>query len=465
MTSAMSIVSSGSVDRFGVSWAGRSVAVIGLGKSGLAASTLLQQRGCRVRISDRQRTEPLVALTDQLLASGIEAVELGEHRRSFLEGCDLVVVSPGVPESSAPIQFARELGLPIIGEVELAYRFCAAPVVAVTGTNGKSTAVTLIHRVLTAAGKSAVACGNLGIPCCDVLPSLAPDAIAVVEVSSFQLVSCEEFRPSIAVLLNLGTNHLDWHADGRSYVAAKARLFRRQTPQDYAVLNARNQEVVALASQIRAQRIWFGASEGNLPAFSLSPATCAALAENRQAVLQVARILGIPDPLTHQVIREFRGLEHRLEHVATIRGVRFINDSKSTTPDSLLYALERCPGSLIPIIGGKDKGMDFRPLHDALEQERIRAVVLIGETRQRLRAILNGSIRAQECPTLREALQAAMQVAEPGDAVLFSPACASFDMFRNFEERGQQFKRLVEQLERRWIAAGVSRAAVVCEAA
>jgi len=442
-------------DRFGVTWQGRVVVVVGLGKSGLAAAKLLHRAGARVRITEQSDRESVRILADELRGLGIEQVELGTHRPSIVEGCEAVVVSPGVPETADPIQWAQTRGIPVMGEMELAFRFCKAPIVAVTGTNGKSSSVTLIQRILSAAGRRAVACGNLGRPFCDAIPTLTTETIAVVEVSSFQLLGCDEFRPHIGVLLNLGINHLDRHQDRASYVAAKRRLFQRQTPQDAAVLNGCDPGVVALSRSLAARRIWFGVNDptedqsrgrrSNPSRFHLNPTVCRTVPLNAQAVLQVSRLLQVPDPLVYQVLREFRGLEHRLEYVATIRGVRMMNDAKSTTPDSLLYALEHCPGGIVPIIGGRDKGLDFQPLKAALTQAHIRGVVLIGESRQRLHQLLTGFIPTDQCDTLASALKAAMALARPGDTVLFSPACASFDMFRNFEERGTAFKRLVSQ--------------------
>ena len=437
------------IDRCGVDWQGRTVLVVGLGKSGVAACRLLRRLGCHVRVSELRDSEELRGVADRLRESGVEQVELGCHSRRVLKGCDAVVVSPGIPESALPLRWALAGGVPVLSEVELAFRFCMAPVVGVTGTNGKSSVVTLIQRALETAGRPSVACGNLGIPFSAVLPSVTTNTIAVVEVSSFQLLWCEEFRPAIGVLLNLGVNHLDRHADRDSYIAAKARLFHRQTPQDYAVLNGGDPAVVNLSKRLVSQRVWFGTGGENPPRFRLDPATCRVLPENAQAVLQVGRVMGVPDSLIYQVIREFRGLEHRCEYVATIRGVRVVNDSKSTTPESLLYALERYPGPVVPIVGGKDKGLDFSPLAGALTQERIRGVILLGESRPRLKALLNGHSAVRECEMLDDAVRAAIGLAHPGDTILFSPACASFDMFRNFEERGQRFKQLVGQLERK----------------
>jgi UDP-N-acetylmuramoylalanine--D-glutamate ligase len=359
---------------------------------------------------------------------------------------DIVVVSPGVPESTGPIPWALAAGLPIISEIELGFYFCPAPVVAVTGTNGKSSVVTLIAELLRAARRPAVACGNLGVPFCSVVEQLTPETVAVVEVSSFQLLWCHQFRPKIAVLLNLGTNHLDRHEDSEDYAAAKARIFQQQTPEDWAVVNGRDPRVAALGQLLLARRVWFADNRTNSPAFKVSPETQELLAESAQAVLQVGRIFGIPDPLTWQVIRAFRGLEHRLEPVMTLRGVRFINDSKSTTPDSLRHAVSHTAGPLVLILGGRDKGMDFGPLVDTLRDARILGVVLIGEARARLQALLAEVCPVHEAATLEAATRQAASLATPGVAVLLSPACASFDMFRDFEERGKAFKAIVEAL-------------------
>lgn len=446
-SAACSLQLAAGVDRFGVDWRGRKVLVVGLARSGVAAAQLLNRMGCAVRVSERGDSDFLRASANRLRQAGIERIELGDHREQMVEGCQAVVVSPGVPEANPVMRWASARAIPIFSEIELAFRFCPAPIVAVTGTNGKSSVSMLIHRVLEAAGKSSVVCGNIGTPFSAMLSSLSPSSLAVVEVSSFQLLWCDQFRPLIGVLLNVGTNHLDRHPDQAAYVAAKARLFARQTSQDYAVVNAHDPVVMALSEQLCAQRVWFGESTDRGDGFALDPETCRLLPVNLQAVLQVGRILGVPDPLVYQVIREFPGLEHRLEYVATIGGVRIVNDAKSTTPDSFLYAVERCQGSVVAILGGKDKGLNFDGLHDALTQQRIRGVVLIGESRARLKALLNGSTAARECDTLEQAVREARRLAHAGDTLLFSPACASFDMFKNFEERGRVFKQIVRQLQ------------------
>jgi UDP-N-acetylmuramoylalanine--D-glutamate ligase len=458
-------------DVFGRSWKGRRVAVVGLGRSGLAAAKLLHRAGCQVRATDTRDTSELRAAREALFALGVRVgeVEVGRHTRRLIEGSEVVVVSPGVPESAGPIQWALQRRLPILSEIEVTFLFCPSPIVAVTGTNGKSTAVTLITSLLKASGQSAIACGNLGIPFSSIIDQLTSQTVAVVEVSSFQLLWCGQFRPKVGVLLNVGTNHLDRHHDANAYLSAKAKLFQRQTPEDWAVLNGCDPRIVALGEHVHAQRVWFGQNRSNPPALRLAPETQRSLTESAQAVLQVGRLLGIPDPLTWQVIRSFRGLEHRLERVATIRGVHFVNDSKSTTPDSLLFALAQTPGDVVVIMGGRDKGLDFSPLVERLHDVRVQGIVLIGESRRRLGPMLNGSphsIRSangrtrsgrgervvasrttvQESRTLEEAVQTAAALASPGVTVLFSPACASFDMFRDFEDRGRAFKEIVTNM-------------------
>ena len=438
--------SAASAGRLSSYWEGCRVAVIGLGRSGFAAAKLLCERGARVRVTDARETDTLCRAREALYELGAEAVELGGHTPQMLNQVDCLVASPGVPESTEPMRWAVQHHLPILSEIELAFQCCPSPVVAVTGTNGKSTVVTLIAEILTASGRPAVACGNVGIPFASVISELTPQSVAVVEVSSFQLLWCDQFRPHIGVLLNIGSNHLDRHHDQQAYVSAKARLLQRQTPDDWAVLNGRDPRIVELAEALHAQCAWFGENRSNPPALQLAPETQRALTDGAQAVLQVARLLGVPDPLSWQIMRSFRGLEHRLERVATVRGVHFVNDSKSTTPDSLLYALSQVQGDVVAIVGGRDKGMDFVPLAQRLHDERVKGVVLIGESRARLRPLLNGSSTVRESQTLENAVRAAFALAHSGATVLFSPACASFDMFRDFEERGRVFKTVVARL-------------------
>ncbi len=436
-------------DRFGESWRGRRTVVVGLGKSGIAAATWLRRIGAQVAVTEASDTPALRAVAASLGPLGVDRVELGGHTEALIRSAELVVTSPGVPETARPLQWAQRLGRPIMSEVELAYQFCPSPIIGVTGTNGKSTVVSLLADLLTAVRRPAVACGNLGIPFCSVLEQLRPDIVAVVEASSFQLVWCDRLQPMIGVLLNLGAHHLDRHRDRSGYLAAKRRLFQRQTADDWAILNGCDPELVAMGEQLPARRVWFGDNRSNAPAFWLAPATRRALSDNAQAVLQVARVLGIPDPLTWQCLRSFHGLEHRLESVVTIRGVRFVNDSKSTSATSCRYAIAQTPGDLVVIAGGRADPHDLPGMADTLYDPRVKGLVLFGESRERLRALFNGSPAIRETASLEEAVAAAVTMARPGTTVLFSPGCVSFDLFRNFEERGRAFKTIVHRLEAR----------------
>jgi len=440
-----------STDVFGKSWEGRRVAVIGLGKSGLAAAELLCRLGCKVSATDAADNPSLNQARIFLQEQGVIKVELGEHSSDLIEQSELAVLSPGVSESAPPVQLAKRLGIALMSEIELAFHFCPSPIVAVTGTNGKSSSVTLIADLLKASGRHVVACGNLGIPFSSIVGQLGPDSIAVVEVSSFQLLQCRRFRPFIGVLLNLGINHLDRHEDLSDYHQAKTRLYQAQGPGDWAVLNGADKKIrEQVGVGLKAQCVWFGEDRTNPLGFSISPNMMRIFSPVSQAALQVGRIFGIPDPLVWQIIKEFRGLEHRLEYVTAVRGREFINDSKSTTPDSLLFALQRVQGRIVLIMGGRDKRLDMGGVVQAIKDERIIGVVLIGESRKRLADLLNhngmNGTKIEESGTMEEAVHAAWRLAAPGTKGLLSPAHSSFDMFRSFEERGHTFKRIVDQL-------------------
>jgi UDP-N-acetylmuramoylalanine--D-glutamate ligase len=446
--------------------AGRRVAVVGLARSGLAACRLLRRLGARVRATESRTAEGLPAEVLGLGDLGVE-MELGGHTEGTFQEADLVVVSPGVPRSMRHLEAARAAGVPVVGEVELAYWCCEAPFAAVTGSNGKSTTAALLGAILREAGIPNAVAGNIGIPLCDVAPDLPPGHWVVAEISSFQLETTGAFRPRVAVLLNLAPNHLDRHADLEEYYGVKARLFAAQEGTDWAVLNADDPEVLARAGAARARRAHFsrrrpvdrgaflaggqillahaGRAEAVAPAAGLRIPGAHNL-ENALAAVAAAAAIGAPPAAMAGALLAFTGLEHRLETVATLAGVRYVNDSKGTTVDAVRRSLESFPAGILLIAGGKDKGGDFRPLQPLVRQ-RVKALVLIGEARDKIREHLAGACPMLEAATMESAVREAAARATPGDVVLLSPGCASFDMFRDYEDRGHAFKAAVAALK------------------
>ena len=367
---------------------------------------------------------------------GIE-VELGGHTKEFISGSVLVVPSPGVPYAAPPLLWAREQGIKIWGEIELAFRYCPCPIIAVTGSNGKTTVVTLITNVLNAAGKKAVLCGNVGTPFCDCVDNLADADFVILEVSSFQLETIERFRPFIGVCLNFSQNHLDRHKDLEEYFSAKKRLFENQTADDYAVLNDRCDIFRAAAKHFRSRVVFFNRPGDACPGGGANP--------NFSAVLAVSRILGIADQVAFNVFGSFPGVEHRIEKVRLLDGVEYINDSKATTVEAGRWALESQDKPIILICGGRDKNLDYSVLKE-LVRKKVKVMIAIGEARDKFRQTFTEQVPFEVAETLPEAVERARRMAAPGDCVLLSPMCASFDMFKNFEERGAVFKSVVQKL-------------------
>ncbi len=419
---------------------GRQIVVVGMERSGVAAARLLARCGASVRVTELRCSESLERVAHALQRQEI-AVELGRHSVAWLDGCELVVTSPGVPPSAAPLVWAEAEGIPVISEIELAWQACPAPVVAVTGTNGKTTVTMLIGRMVQASGRQAIICGNIGNPFSGEVDRLAPDGIAVVEISSFQLERTTSFAPRVAVLLNLAQDHLDRYASLEAYYAAKRRLFVHQGASDIAVLNSDDPAVAALAGSVPSAVRWFGSrglTDSTLPPEALAN-------PNFHAAAVAATAIGVSRETIAETLRTFQGVEHRCEVVATIGGIKFINDSKATNVDSVLWALRLMAQPVVLIAGGRDKGSDYRPLRGPVA-DRVRHVVLIGEAAPLIRRALEGVVSISDASDLREAVQRAAGIATVGMTVLLSPACASFDMFRNYEHRGQEFKRLVQEL-------------------
>ncbi len=443
---------------------GQRVTVVGGARSGLAAAAELARRGARVTVSEARADLPEA---EPLRAAGV-TLELGGHRRESFVGADLVVVSPGIAPGHPDVQAARAQGVPVIGEIELASRWLRGRVIAITGTKGKSTTTALAGRMLEAAGFKVTVGGNIGPPLSTQASTSTPDMLHVVETSSFQLETIHSFHPWIAVMLNFSPDHLDRHPTITDYAAAKARIFENQDAADWAVLNADDPGVLEMARRGRARRRLFGrdatidegttveggwiveraagATRGLVPLEAihlLGPH----LVSDVMAAATVGAIAGASPDAMRVATDGFRGLEHAMELVAEIHGVRFVNDSKATNVESARRAIESFDRDLVPILGGRFKGGDLGLLRAPLAA-RAKAVVAIGEARPLVREALAGSVAVHDADSLEAAVACAYDLAKPSGVVLLAPACASFDWFRNYAERGTRFKEVVAKLAR-----------------
>jgi len=444
---------------------GKNVLVVGLGRTGRDVCRFLLERGARVSVSEKRTLAEIAKDAAALTERGVR-FETGGHRLEAFLSADLIVPSPGVPplpEFSA----ARSKGIPVWSEIELAARFLKGTVVGVTGTCGKSTTVTLTHKILRESGIRAYLAGNIGRPLISFVGRSRPDHVYVTEVSSFQLYHVETFRAHVAAFLNISLNHLDWHPDFMDYQAAKTRLLIGQRPGDTAVLNRDDRRVWALRGATEAAVLAFSRRVrvkadcylrgGRLFLAGEKPADLMAAREislpgahnleNVMAAALISRALGVRGAAVRRSVRTFSGLEHRMERVAAVRGVFFVNDSKATTVNASRVALESLGRKVVLILGGKDKGDDFSLLRKPLKG-KVRLVVLIGQAREKIQAALGDSVPLATAGSMRGAVRLAFDAARRGDVVLLAPACASFDMFRNFEERGRVFKSEVRRLAR-----------------
>jgi len=439
---------------------GLRVAVIGAGKSGVASARLLKKLGAEVLLSEAKWISP--DLREELKMLGVRFEE-GGHSDRILNS-DLIVPCPGVPLTNPWITRARAIGIPVMGELELGYRFLSSPMVAVTGTNGKSTVVSWIAHIMRRAG--AIACGNIGNPLTSL--SGAKDPL-VVEVSSFQLETVIDFRPRVALILNLDQDHFDRHGTFEAYRRAKSRIFENQKEGDHLILNYDDPHLRSLEKDARPQVHYFSIEravkgayvEGNKIVLEedeklelLSTESLALFGfhnlQNALASALASYLMGTPLEEIREGLRSFRGLPHRLEYVGEIEGVKFINDSKGTNPHAVLWALKSIDEPVILIIGGEDKGLDFTPLREIVEK-RVKKLILIGESRNKLKAVFEGTVELSEAGNLEDAVELAFHEAERGDVVLLSPGCSSFDMFKNYRERGERFKDAVRRLGRHQI--------------
>lgn len=445
--------------------AGKRVVVVGLARSGEAACRLLLKQGATVIGTDRRGEREIGADLCSLEQDGV-SLELGAHYLHSLLSADLVVVSPGIDLREPLFQQVQKAGIPLIGEVELAYRYSEATFIGITGTNGKSTTTTLLGAVLAQAGLPSHVAGNIGTPLCGVAPSLRADEFVVTELSSFQLETIKEFRPRVALLLNLAPDHLDRYTCVEDYYLAKARIFENQRPSDVAIVNADDPLVLQAAARARGRRIAFSRTrpldagayiEGDHLILNLDgrrEVICRISElkiqgvhnlENALAASLAAAVAGAPTMAIRNALISFKGLPHRLEFVAEIDGVRYIDDSKGTNVGAVVRSLQSFTVPIVLIAGGKDKQSDFRPLVP-LARELVKRLILIGQAAPKLRRELAGACPMEEAASLEEAVRRAAAAASPGEVVLLSPACASFDMFADFEERGRVFKAAVRGL-------------------
>jgi UDP-N-acetylmuramoylalanine--D-glutamate ligase len=448
---------------------GQRVVVVGAARSGIAAAELLASRGADVILTDlRPALEPEADI--KLREAGV-LLELGGHRADTLRGADLIVLSPGVSPTQPDVAAARAADIPVIGELELASRWLRGRIVAVTGTKGKSTTTTLIGKMLEAAGMQVLVGGNIGVPLSAQVARSTPDVIHVVEASSFQLEMTEQFRPTIAVLLNFSPDHLDRHATVEEYAQAKQRIFANQREQDWAVINVDDAEAVRLASETRAKKVLIsqdGSGEralregvviagdtivhrgGDGQEWELLPLSSVHLLGRHLltdvlAAAAVAEILGAAPAAIRSAVEGFTGLEHALEPVRTIAGVRFVNDSKATNVEAAERSIESFDRDLAVIMGGRYKGGDFGRLREPL-RARGAMVVAIGEAKPQLREAFGDTIAIRDASTMTEAVRLGFASVRPGGTVLLAPACSSFDMFRDYADRGRQFKDAVAAL-------------------
>jgi UDP-N-acetylmuramoylalanine--D-glutamate ligase len=459
-------------------WQGKTVLVVGLARSGLAAARLLARHGARVIGTDLKPRAQLAGL-GELEAMGVEVV-LGSSDARLLARAEVLVISPGVPPTAALVAEADRLGVPSVSEVELAFQASAAPWVAITGTNGKSTTTALAGALLSAAGRHAWVAGNIGNALSEGIESVPADGNVVAEVSSFQLERTVTFRPRVAVLLNLTPDHLDRYPDVAAYAAAKARLFAFQTADDFAVLNADDPETLRLASGGHARALTFS-RRGRVPSGAfVEDRALWWTREGRAERLIAAAALGIPGPhnvenalaavaavgalgvldtaegraAVARALAEFPGLEHRIEPAGAVNGRRFFNDSKATNVDSMRQALLSFGHPLTVLAGGRDKHGDFPGLA-ALAEERIDHLVLIGEAAPVIAAAWP-RIPQERAIDLEDAVRRAYRATPEGGVIVLSPGCASFDMFRDYEDRGRRFKEEVRKLAERVAQGGTS---------
>ncbi|MBU4342768.1 MAG: UDP-N-acetylmuramoyl-L-alanine--D-glutamate ligase [Candidatus Omnitrophica bacterium] len=419
----------------------RKVVVIGLGKSGMAAARLVAEQGHTVFISELKEDDTIVLSIDSLVEEKVVErgnIEAGLHTDRFIKGSDLMVISPGVGPDSIAVKLAEEGGIPIISELELGYSACPAPILAVTGTSGKTTVTTLIGQMLSSHGRDTIVCGNIGNPLSGEIGRIKKDSIVVLEVSSFQLERIKTFKPKSSIILNISDNHLDRYKDIEEYVGLKKRVFLNQDKGDIVFLNGRDKLLREISQDIKARVELFDTYKDFGNRFNIRN-------ENFLAAMSMASLEGVNESVMLDVISRFKGIEHRLEYAGSRDGIDFINDSKATTVSSVEWALRSLDGRIILIMGGRYKGGDFGRLKAFLDK-KVDLVIAIGEASPEIKGHLNGYRDLVEGKDLEDAVGIAFKRAKKGHKILLSPGCSSFDMFKNYEERGRAFKDYCKRL-------------------
>jgi len=453
--------------RPGIDLAGKRVLVAGLARTGVVTALFSAGYGATVTAIDVKPESELSETAAKLRAAGVKLEFGAPSEATFLEQ-DLIVLSPGVPANSPMLDLARKRGIPVWSEIELAWRFLRGKLVAITGSNGKTTTTSLVAHILRNAAIPTFVGGNIGTPLLALVESSTDTSVTVAEISSFQLETIEAFRPEIGVLLNLTADHLDRHGSMEAYAQAKMRMFENQLDRDVALLNADDSEVtrrmpsrprvfwfsrqkrVAEGAFLRDDQIIFRI-EGDeilLARRDEIPLRGEHNVENVLAACSAAYLAGAAPAAIAAGVKSFKGVEHRLEFVAEIGGVSFYNDSKATNVDAALKAIEAFPGPVVVILGGKDKGSPYAPLREPLRQ-RARAAILIGAAAEKIASELGDAVAWHHAGTIDRAVELASEAAKPGDVVLLAPACSSFDQFENYEHRGRAFKDLIAKLEAR----------------
>lgn len=443
----------------------RRILVVGLAKTGVSVARFLKNKGAEVIASDIKVASQLESSIDGLRDLDIE-FELGGHKVETLKNVDLIVVSPGVPLNIEPIKEAQRQGIEIMSEVELAYQFINTPIIAITGTNGKSTTTALIGNILEASGYKVYVGGNIGSPLIDYALSNQDRDYVVAEISSFQLDGIKTFRPRIGILLNITEDHLDRYQTLSSYIYSKSRMFTNQSTEDIAILNKDDSFILKIQEMIPAKKIYFSSHQrveegayadrgfiaccdgtGGRELFDITKLKIIGPhnLQNIMGAILASKICGCAHKSIITALEGFLGLEHRLEFVRMLGNIAFYNDSKATNVDSVIRALESFTRPIILIAGGRDKGGDYSPLRDPIK-ERVRLLILLGEAKEKLSQHLGDLVPTIAVRTLEEAVRTAYSEAEPGDIVLLSPACSSFDMFNDYKERGNVFKDVVRSL-------------------